>query len=224
MVSSEKVAFQDSGATDFTTEDSDAKTIYVVGHGWHTGIVVAQSDLAQDVFPEVDRFQHVDFLEFGWGDEGFYTAKKITPPLVAKAALLPTQSVIHLAGFKGSVESFFNSSDVVEVHLSPEQFDKMSRFMVNSLKRDSNGTSIFLREGLYGDSVFLRAKGKYHAANTCNVWTSKCLKNAGLPVISGTALTAESVLSQARRFGVERQKSVKGIKKAALGGSRDVNP
>ena len=47
-----------------------AKTIHVVGHGWHTGLVLAVDDVSEDAWPEIREFSGLGFVEIGWGDNG----------------------------------------------------------------------------------------------------------------------------------------------------------
>ena len=101
----------------------------MTGHGWHTGLVLRTEDVPANLLPEVLDFQGAEFVEFGWGDEGFYRAKTITPGLFAKAALVPTPSVLHLAGFNGRMEAFFTASNLVELSLGDEQFEHLCEFL-----------------------------------------------------------------------------------------------
>lgn len=194
-------------------------TVYVVGHGWHTGLVLPAREISRDVFPEAAEFRGLDYLEFGWGDEGFYRATKITPSLVAKAALWPTPSVMHVAGFRGSLREFYPVSDVIEVRLNDAEFESLCRFISESFEREEGGTATDLGPGLYGESRFYRARGKYYVPKTCNVWTAKALHAAGRPVMSQTSMTADGVLRQTRRFGRVLQESPDGLKEAALQGT-----
>jgi len=200
-------------------EEQDGKTLHVVGHGWHTGLVVRVEDISPDIWPEIRDFDDMQYVELGWGDEGFYRAKKITAPLVLRAAFWPTPSVMHVAGFRGSVKDFYQVSDIVEIDLSDDEFQSMCRLISSSFARDESGESNSLGPGLYGESRFYRANGKYYLPKTCNIWTAKALKSAGCPVIPQVALRAENVLSQSRRFGTVVQSSPRGLKKAALRGT-----
>lgn len=195
------------------------KTIYVVSHGWHTGIVLKTSDVSSDIFPEIDDFDDVDYVELGWGDEGFYRAKKITASLVFQAAFLPTPSVLHVAGFNGRIQQFYQMSDIIEVKIEEEQFDNMCQFINETFAHDEQGDALHLGPGIYGKSSFYRANGKYYAPKTCNVWTAKALKKGGFPIIPAFAATAGNVLSQTSKFGKVIQKSPSGLKAAALRGS-----
>lgn len=200
---------------------SETKTIWVVGHGWHSGLVLRPNDVPLELFPEIRNFSDSEFVELGWGDEGFYCAKQITTPLVMRALFMPTPSVMHVAGFDGKVNRVFASSDIIQVSLSNEQFHKLCKFVSSTFERTENGESIPLRPGLYGQSTFYRAKGNYYAPKTCNVWTASALKSAGCQIIPQLAVTADNVVSQAGRFGDVIQKSSHGIKKAALASSPD---
>ena len=198
--------------------DSSREAIYVVGHGWHTGIVVPVSAIPPEVWPEIRHFDGLDYVEFGWGDEGFYRAKKITVGLCLKAALLPTPSVLHVAGFRGRVEDFYQVSDIVELEATDEQLSEIGRFVNQSLSRNESGDALILGFGIYGESYFFRSNGKYYFPKTCNVWTARALRESGYSVRSAGAITAESVLKRARAIGTVRQVAADGIKQAALSG------
>jgi hypothetical protein len=62
-----------------------SKEIYVVSHGWHTGFVVPASTIESRLPQLRDRFANAPYIEFGWGDKGFYQAKEITSGLTLQA-------------------------------------------------------------------------------------------------------------------------------------------
>lgn len=192
----------------------DTKTIHVVGHGWHTGLVLNVEDVDTDLIPEFRDFSDLNHVEVGWGDEGFYRSTRINIPLALKAAFWPTPSVMHLAGFRGSVQNFYQVSDIIRVELPAEQYDELCRFVGETFARDPSGNSHKLGPGLHEVSQFYRANGKYYMPKTCNVWTARGLKKAQLPASPYLALTADGVLRQARRFGEQVQKSPAGLKRA----------
>jgi uncharacterized protein (TIGR02117 family) len=201
--------------TDAAQEADTTVEIFVVGHGWHTGLVLPPAHIASADWPELASFSEADYVEIGWGDEGFYRAQKITAGLVTKAAFWPTPSVLHLAAFRGDVETMFPHSDVVSLRLARADFDHLTEFISQTFDREAASES--LGPGLYADSRFYRAKGKYFVPKTCNVWTAQALKVAGLRMRTWTSMTAESVLKQARNSGTDRQRSAKWAKRAALG-------
>jgi uncharacterized protein (TIGR02117 family) len=185
-----------------------AKWVYVVSHGWHTGIVVKREDIPVGIWPEHRDFPEAKYLEVGWGDKRFYQAPNATLSLALKAAFTATPSVLRIIGFTAPVEVYFPESDIIEVGLSLEGFERLGRFIHQTYQRDASGRPISLGRGPYGNSVFYLAVGNYHLFNTCNNWTAKALKAAGCPIAPARAITAGNVMSQTRRCGrVLRAKS-----------------
>ena len=64
-----------------------AVTIYVVGHGWHPGIVIRRDDIPAEAWPEHRRSLAARFLEVGWGDRAFYESPEAGVRLALKAAV-----------------------------------------------------------------------------------------------------------------------------------------
>jgi len=172
-----------------------------VSHGWHTGIVIRRTDLPAAVWPESKDFPDAEYLEVGWGDRDYYQSREPDAWITLKAALWPTPSVLHIVGFSGPVASYFPHSEVVELTLSPRSFEHLSGFVHGSFDRNGAARSSRLGPGLYGYSAFYPARGKFHLFNTCNVWTARVLRAAGLPVTPSYAITTDNVMSQARPFG-----------------------
>ena len=179
-----------------------AKVVYVLGHGWHTGLVVQRADIPDGIWPEHNDFPKAQYVEVGWGDKDFYQAQEPTFSLALKAALQSTASVLHVVGFNGPPEAYFPESEVIAVRLSPPGFERMSTFIHATYKRDENGRAIYLGPGWYEYSKFYLAMGTYHLFNTCNTWVAKALQAAGSPMYPASAMTAGNVMEQARKFGV----------------------
>jgi uncharacterized protein (TIGR02117 family) len=177
-----------------------AKTVYVVSHGWHTGLVVERDAVPVNLWPEKDDFPAAQFLEVGWGDEGFYRARKITAGITLRAIFLPTPGVLHVVGFRGPVDEYFPASEVLPVELSEEGFRELCRFIDGTYERDDAGEAIRLGPGIYGKSAFYRSKGKYYFPKTCNVWTARAIRKAGVPIRPAGSITAGGVIRQARRI------------------------
>ena len=177
--------------------------IYVVSHGWHTGLVLPRAELTKTMLPEAEDFPTAEFLEIGWGEDGFYRAKKATVGLAAKALFWRNKSVLHVVGFRGPVHEYFYASKVVKVELSTLGLEMLCAFVHESYAQDAAGKALPLGPGLYGNSQFYRASGSYYFPKTCNVWTARALRQAGCPISSAYAIPARNVMFQARRFGQE---------------------
>jgi uncharacterized protein (TIGR02117 family) len=184
------------------------RRVYLVSHGWHTGIVVRRADIPTGVWPESEDFPGAEYLEVGWGERDYYQTREPGVWLTFKAALWPTPSVLHIVSFSGPVSSYFQHSEVIELELTQSGIEHLSGFVHDSFDRDGAVRSGQLGRGLYGHSAFYPAREKFHLFNTCNVWTARVLRAAGLPFTPYSAITTDSVMSQARQFGKTIQRTI----------------
>lgn len=168
--------------------------IYVVSHGWHTGLVVP-AKLIQSRIPELKhRFKNIPYIEFGWGDKGFYQSKEITTRLILRAVFWPTESVIHAVAVPQKADQYFPNSHVEKICLNNIEYSTLIQFIQNSFFRNKDNKIVKLKQGIYGDSQFYKAVGDFHLMNTCNKWTAKGLKSAGMDISTTFKLSAGSVM------------------------------
>ncbi|MGH8711286.1 MAG: DUF2459 domain-containing protein [Burkholderiales bacterium] len=190
----------------FPAEVGEARrSVYLVSHGWHTGIVLKRAEVPRAIWPEADDFSGAEYLEVGWGDRDYYQAREFDAWLGVKAIFWPTPSVLHIVGFNDAVESYFPTSDIIRVELSARGFERLCGYIHDSYARDAAGQTIRLGPSLYGDGRFYLSREKFHLFNTCNVWTARGLRAAGLPVTPFFSLTTGQVMSQARKLGTRIQ-------------------
>ncbi len=168
--------------------------IYIVSHGWHTGLVIPSRDVYSNI-PELNaRFGKAQYIEFGWGDKGFYQAKEITSGLTMRAILWPTESVVHVVAIPLDVYEYFQGSEIKNAYLNRRELESLVRFISNSFYKDEHGKVLELKSGIYGDSQFYKGTGNYHLMNTCNKWTAKGLRSAGMDISTTFKLTAGSIM------------------------------
>jgi len=168
--------------------------IYIVSHGWHTGIIVP-SDLIFLNIPELkNRFVNSKYIEFGWGDKGFYQSTEITTGLTIQAIFWPTDSVIHAVNIPNNIYRFFPDSKIERLCLGPSELETLVEFINDSFYKNNNSI-VPLRNGIYGDSQFYMATGDYYLFNTCNKWTAKGLKSSGFNINPIFKLTSSSVMN-----------------------------
>lgn len=176
-------------------------SIYLVSHGWHAGIVLKRQSLSNRIEVLKQDFANADYLEIGWGDSDFYQTPEPHIGHILKAGLFPSESVLHLVGFNGDVTRYFPYSEIIELKVTPQQLDQLSRYIVASFAVDGEGKTRSLGRGLYGDSRFYRSKESYHIFNTCNVWTARALHRTGLATHPSSAITVEDLMGQLRGLG-----------------------
>lgn len=178
------------------------QTVYVVNHGWHTGIVVPTAPLPASIRPvwlDVTRHPH---LEMGWGDDGFYRAEQVTSGIALRAMFWRNPAVLHVVAVDKPPEVYFAGSGIIAVTVSAEGFRRLCTYLADSYATTDRGEVFDLGTGIYGTSRFYRATGHYYFPNTCNKWTARALRATGAPISPFYALRAENVFSQSRKFGV----------------------
>ncbi|WP_027857139.1 TIGR02117 family protein [Marinobacterium jannaschii] len=180
--------------------------LYVVSHGWHTGLVVPAPPIQAEIPALYQRFSDTPFIEFGWGDKGFYQAKEITTGLTLQAIFWPTASVVHAVAVPDDVEGYFAHSEVEQLCLTEAELASLTKFLAGSFARTEQGAVVSLKNGIYGNSQFFQGTGDYYLTNTCNKWTAKGLKSIGMDVDPAFKLTAGSVMSYLKN----RVKSIGG--------------
>ena len=174
--------------------------IYIVSHGWHTGFVVPAKRI-QNQLPKLrKRFGDIPYIEFGWGDKDYYQAKEITTGLTLKAILWPTESVIHAVAVPEKADKFFANSIVETLCLSGREYSSLLRFISESFYKDEHGEILELKGGIYGNSQFYKGVGNFYFMNTCNNWTAKGLKSAGMDISPAFKLTADSVMDYVKEY------------------------
>jgi len=176
-------------------QPSPAMQVYVVSHGWHTGLVVP-ADTISDRLPQLKtRFPDADYIEFGWGDHSFYTAREITVGLALHSILIPTDSVMHAVALPTTPDNYFIGSEVKPLCLDSVDYLKLIDHIVSGFSTGSDRKIEAQGDGIYGDSQFYRGHGNYHLFNTCNKWTAQGLQAAGLDISPWFIFRAESVMA-----------------------------
>jgi uncharacterized protein (TIGR02117 family) len=176
--------------------DEPAAQIFVVSHGYHSGIAIstaalaatAQRSGAQALGIVAERFGGYPFIEFGWGEQNFYASVPTVADLkfgLAIGALLrpDNKAVLHVVGLPDTPRNVFGSADIVQVGLSEAGFARMlSALDATFALSDDPARLQVLGRGLYGPSLFFRANGAFHIFSVCNHWVADMLSTAGLPV------------------------------------------
>src|SRR5262245_22485317 len=182
--------------------DDPSTPVWVVDHGWHTGLVVERAAIPQGLWPEQDDLARGPYLEVGWGDAAFYRARDPGVGLAVRAALGSAGSALHVVALPAPPERIFAGREVAEIRLSRPGFLALARFVDESFARGERGRAPRLGPGLYGISAFYPARGRYHFLNTCNTWVADALRSAGVPITPAYAMTAGNLMWQARRVAV----------------------
>ncbi len=177
------------------------KTFYVIGHEWHTGIVIQTSDIPDSLKSKHPQFPKARFLEIGWGDKEFYQDSDPGYFLAIKAALWPTESALHINGFNQPVDKYYSLAEVVQFETEKPDFENLYLFIYSAFARDSLGGEILIGRGYYKNSQFFLGDEKYYLPKTCNVWTAQAVHSAGISISPYRYQKAESLMKYLKKVG-----------------------
>ena len=189
----------------FGGSSEKSKTIFVVNYGWHSALVIKKADVAEGDLPEINDFPGAQYLEFGWGDWDYYQAPDPGLGLALKAAFWSSGSALHVTGFTGAVDNYFRGSETVEIPLGENAHRQLVQFISITFSRPGGAAPVEPRPGLYPNSRFYPATGKFHLFRTCNTWVAEALRSAGLSITPAFAFTAGNLSYQVRQLANQKQ-------------------
>ena len=92
----------------------------------------------------------------------------------------------------------------------------MGMALLAALTPTEGGRGETVARGLYQDSWFYPAHGRFHLLNTCNTWTARMLTAAGVGVSPSGVNTAEDLMRRLRDLPNVRQLNRPGISGGCL--------
>jgi uncharacterized protein (TIGR02117 family) len=187
-----------NGVPDRSGPEGPSHTVYLVGHDWHAGIVIRRTDIPERVWPQHRELPAAEFLEVGWGDRRYYRTRDPHWGVALRAALLPTDAVLHLVAFDGPVAAYFPYSEIIPIKLSGQGFRRLCAHIAASYLKDDAGRTLPLGRGLYGTSLFYRSRETYHLFNNCNTWTARALQRGGCSIRPASVMQVRDLLAAAR--------------------------
>src|SRR5262245_35636715 len=184
----------------FHEEAKNARTIIVVHDPWHAAIIIRKADIPAVVLPELRDFPSAEYLEFSWGDRDYFPAPQAGVGLALKAAFWSSGSILHVVGFQDAVQNVYRGADIIAINLSDEDFERLIKFISDTFSRAHPPAPGEARPGLFSNSRFYAAEGKFSLLRTCNTWVAEALSAAGLPISPGYVITAGNLSNQVRSF------------------------
>lgn len=181
--------------------------IFVVSNGFHTDVVLPLREprtghnwldaLNQPTLTA--RFARYPYVAFGWGNERFYLGSmggKFPGPRAIAGAVFPSKTLMHIDFHRVAPDS---GSHVVPLRVSVEQYRQLTAYVQQGFRPDGLGRAQLRQPtGYTPEDFFFLGTGRYHALRTCNDWTNRGLRRAGLRAALKAPL-AGSVLFQTRR-------------------------
>nr|WP_242481788.1 DUF2459 domain-containing protein [Paracraurococcus ruber] len=171
---------------------------WVVGHGWHTEIVLRRDDLAGPLAAFQAPFAGAAVLAFGFGKRSFVLAEAGAAEELLLGPL-PGLGVVQVKGLRLPPDAVYPGR-VIGLALPPGGLAPLCRFIGDSLRREA-GAPVPAHPGALRGSLFYEAVPGYSLGFTCNTWTAAALRQAGLPVSEGGVVLAGAVLAQLAPLG-----------------------
>jgi len=168
------------------SDEPPAVEAYVMSNGVHTDLVFPARSHAFDwtaVFPPGDAPAvppDAEFIAIGWGDRAFYLDTPTWADLTlrnAVGALFGSQgALLHVTWLRRAQLQ----GAVWHLPLSAPQYDTLVRHVLDTLPGPQ---AVPVAGAHYGpEDAFYEARGRYHLLETCNTWTGRGLRRAGVRV------------------------------------------
>lgn len=159
---------------------------FVLTNGAHTDLVFPVRHAAIDwsrIFPTTDAVAvppDAEFIAIGWGDREFYLHTPTWADLTVSRALGAISgrntSLLHVTWLKRG--QFAESGGAYILPLTSAQYETLAAYVRAKLP---GGRAVPLSGAGYGSQdAFYEATGSYGPFETCNTWTGRGLRNAGL--------------------------------------------
>ena len=170
------------------TEPKEGVQIFLRTNGVHTWIVVPKVTPEMDWRPMLPgehladpRWGGGDHVAIGYGNRTFYLETPTWGDLTMKNAFLAAfgqgRSLVHADHDHQPVANEWQRP----LTLRREEYARLAGYLKRSFQYDAAGRPIpVLGRGYGASDIFYEAEGPYSALFTCNSWTGKALRHAGV--------------------------------------------
>ena len=162
--------------------------IFVRTNGVHTWIVVPKINAIMDWRPYVPsehlkdpRYGNADHVAFGYGNREFYlntpTWGDLSPRTAALALFGSGPTLIHVEHDHRPRPD----EDTRPLTITPDQYRRLAAYIRARFQLDGNGETMpLIGRGYNRWDAFYQAQGGYSFYMTCNEWTGRALRHAGI--------------------------------------------
>ncbi len=159
--------------------------IFIRSNGVHLELILPLQTAGKDWTDEISLppqiASSISHLSIGWGDKNFYYNtpqwSDLTFKTAFKALFLKSESAIHIDFFSRITPGKLCKS----IFVNEEQYRLMVHYLESGFQRDFRQRIILIEDLHYSEfDGFYEATGSYNLFFTCNTWTNRCLKKAGL--------------------------------------------
>jgi len=165
-------------------------TIYLRSNGVHTWIVMPKFNAEMDWRPYAPpahlkdaRWGAADHVAIGYGNRDFYLNTPTWADLSLKTAALALlgsgTTLLHVEHIDRPRPEDWQRP----LRLTPVQYRRLAGFIQRRFRLDPGGRPIpVLGRGYAANDIFYEAHGGYSLVMTCNEWTGRALREAGVRI------------------------------------------
>jgi uncharacterized protein (TIGR02117 family) len=164
----------------------NGRRVYVITNGVHTSFILPTGDggenlLAFAPFEKATR-ANTPYIEFGWGDRGFYLEtpqwSDLTVGTALNAVFLPSSTVVHVDYWEWEPPV---KEHIRRITLDDEEYGRLLDYIRKSFALDAQKKVQRIPDAGYHErDAFFQGQGSYSLLYTCNDWTNAGLKHAGV--------------------------------------------
>ncbi len=158
--------------------------------GIHTDLILPRTWVEHWINGHEGVFGDASHIAIGWGEARYFSARRKSIVKMVPALLLPTRSAIRLRPY----DPVTDEHDVsIPFMVAQSDMSKLMKFIDRSiLDETETRRDMILRK----DAIFYPARLRYSLFRTCNNWSARALKKAGLRIGHRRAMLAGNVTRQ----------------------------
>jgi len=175
-------------------EAGEGIRVYVADNGVHTDLILPVAaegvdwrDLVRPGDIRDSRYAGLSHLAFGWGDRAFYLETPdwgaIRPGTALKALFGSDGTVLHIAHMPEPRPG----PKLRAVMLRPDEYRRLAAYVRATFATGPDGRAAPI-PGYGAADAFYAARGRYSPLSSCNEWTGRGLRTAGVRTGAWTPL------------------------------------
>ena len=177
--------------------------VWVLGYGYHTAIYIEQPRGWRLGPPGKEA---APFVEFGWGDRGWYYESDMSWLSGANAVLVPSRTVFYVAGYDKEPAQAWPGLPLVERKFSGQELHALACTLEQCCLRTLQGERVEpLPTSPEYEGRFYESREFYIGWHSCNHWTIEQLRKSGQDVNELGVITQNQAFARLENWKTIRE-------------------